>query len=318
MKVSVVVPTRNRPKKLEATLASLAEQEELHPRDYELIVVDDGSIPPVRLAWDPDAPSLTLERLEDAGPSVARNRGAARARGELLVFVDDDIQVSRTFLASHWHAHLEAPGALQMGFVCLPDKVRATPFGRFRQDLEHNGFPQVAGPVSSPALLIAANMAVERATFERLGGFDPALTTGEDQDMGLRHAEQGGSVVYVPAAKGVHDDDSLTVGAYSQRAERYMEDLVRFGIRHPGRADTVERAAVNGPVQWRREPASLSIKKLLKSILILPPMRALALALTRVLETVAPKGRFLDNLYRALLGAHLQRGYRRGLRSESA
>jgi GT2 family glycosyltransferase len=317
-KISVIVPTKDRPESLESTLRRLADQAGVGPSDYEVIVVDDGSVRPATPDGLDGGPEAKVLRLEGTGPSAARNHGASAARGELLVFVDDDIRVGPTFLASHWQAHLESPGALQMGFVRLPDSLVATPFGRFRQSLEHNGFPQVAGPVETPEVLIAANMAVERATFERLGGFDPDLTTGEDQDLGLRHAERGGTVVYVPAAAGVHHDRSLDVAAYCRRAARYMEDLVRFGRQHPGLWQSAERAAVNGPLRLWREPASLSAKKILKSLLIWSPVQAGTLRMVRVLERIAPHGRLLEKLYRALLGAHLQRGYRRGLRSADA
>jgi GT2 family glycosyltransferase len=312
-KLSVIVPTHNRPARLEATLSGLAGQRDLDRGDFELIVVDDGSVP----AAAPEAPSelpLSVLRLEDEGPSAARNRGAGEARGELLVFVDDDLRLVPDFLAAHWRAHLEWPGALQVGSVRLPEAATTTPFGRFRQRLEDESVPRIKGPVESRNFCTAANMAIERGLFDRLGGFDPSLGTGEDQDLALRHTAQGGKIVFVPEARVVHDDEALAIDSYCDRAERYMEELVRFSVRHPEWPDNVERERVNGPVRWGREPLGTSAKKLLKGSISWRPVRAALLAVISLVERVAPNSGLLDRLYRALLGAQLQRGYRRGLR----
>jgi glycosyltransferase involved in cell wall biosynthesis len=314
LKMSVIVPTHNRPDKLQRTLAGLAEQRGVDPAEYEVIVVDDASVPPATVQASADEPDAQVIRMEGGGPSVARNRGAGAARGELLVFVDDDMLVVPEFLASHWQAHVEWPGHLLVGFNRLPQAVMANPFGRFRQCLEDEHMPELPGPVNARNFGTAANMALERELFERLSGFDPELSTGEDQDLALRHTEGGGEIVFVPAAKAVHDDDALGLESYCNRAERYMEEVVRFSGRHPDWPDSIERARVNGPLSWGREPARLSAKKLLKSALMWGPVHATALAFVSVIEKVAPRSRLLDRLYRMHLGAHLQRGYRHGLR----
>src|SRR5262245_36564465 len=250
-KLSVVVPTRNRPERLRRTLAALGDQQGLDGKEYELIVVDDGSIPPATLSEASGEATVTLVRLEGEERSVARNRGAECARGELIVFVDDDIRVSPTFLASHWDAHLNWPGALQVGSIQLPDVATATPFGAFRQRLEEEGVPDTSGPVAARNFCTAQHMAVEQSIFRALGGFDPALSVAEDQDLALRHSARGGGIVFVSSAAAIHDDDSaLTLGSYGERAEFYMQELVRFGAQHPDWPENAERARVNGPVRW--------------------------------------------------------------------
>jgi GT2 family glycosyltransferase len=313
-KVSVVIPTRDRPEKLRATLAALFRQAEFDQANYEVIVVDDGSFPPVDLK-SAGGGAVKLDRLEGGGRSAARNRGAELSVGELLIFVDDDMQVGETFLAAHWRAHVQWPGVLQLGAVRLPSVALVTPFGRFRQALEDQSVPDGAGPIPSLTYWTAQNMAIEREAFARLGGFNPELSVSEDQDLAERHAGRGGELVFVPDAAAVHDDDALTLDSYCDRAERYMAELVRFGALHPGLPDTVERARVNGPTRWGREPAGLTAKKLLKTALTWPVVGSGTHALVRALERYRPESRTLDRLYRAILGAHLQHGYRRGLRS---
>jgi glycosyltransferase involved in cell wall biosynthesis len=313
LKLSVIVPTRDRPAKLGETLAALADQRGVNPSAYELIVVDDGSDPPAKVPATAAQPLVTLIRLEGAGRSAARNVGASAARGALLVFVDDDMLVGADFLDAHWRAHTEWPGALKVGSVRLPQTAIGTPFGRFRQRLEDNAIPERGGLVQARNFCTAQNMAIERGVFEQVGGFDPGLSTGEDQDLALRLTENVGRIVFVPDAEAIHNDDALGVEAYSERAERYMEDLVRFGDRHPDLPETAARARVNGPTRWGREPLRLSARKAVKVAVMWAPIHPAALALVLIVEKIAPNSSLLNRLYRLHLGAHLQRGYRRGL-----
>ena len=88
---SVIVPTRDRPDSLAECVAALSRLD--YPSDrFEVIVVDDGSAAPLSGLVDEarGKVSITLVRQESAGPGVARNTGARTARGELLVFTDDD------------------------------------------------------------------------------------------------------------------------------------------------------------------------------------------------------------------------------------
>lgn len=79
---SVIVPGHGRPGPLAACLRALARQD--YPADrYEVIVVDDGSEPPLG-PGDADDPRVRWLRQPHAGPAAARNAGAATARGELL------------------------------------------------------------------------------------------------------------------------------------------------------------------------------------------------------------------------------------------
>jgi glycosyltransferase involved in cell wall biosynthesis len=82
---SVVLPTRNRPELLEEAIASVLAQGR---PDWELVVVDDGSVPSAVVPADA---RVRLIRCEGSpGAARARNVGVAEARGRLVVFLDDD------------------------------------------------------------------------------------------------------------------------------------------------------------------------------------------------------------------------------------
>ncbi len=88
---SIIVPTFQRPEGLRRCLAALLRMD--YPADrYEVIVVDDGSDPPVEplVREAVGAATCRFIRQENHGPGPARNAGAAQARGRWLAFTDDD------------------------------------------------------------------------------------------------------------------------------------------------------------------------------------------------------------------------------------
>lgn len=313
IKASVIIPTHSRPRKLEQLLDCLKHQD-VSPGDYEIIVVDDNSLPPVALKNTEGAPETSLIRLEETERSAARNTGAEIARGDLLLFVDDDMTVSGDFISNHLHAHEQYPGALAVGSVRLPEKALATPFGRFRQKLEDNELPDAGGPITIENFCTAANMSIARDRFLEIGRFDPSIVSSEDQDFALRHTARGGQIIFAPEARAIHCDHALDIRSYCRRAEWGSERMIPFCRRYPDWPDNVERDRVNGPLRFDREPVSQSMRKLIKVGLAARSIIALLFAVASLLERLVPNSRVLDRVYRLLLGAHIFRGYRKGLK----
>jgi len=309
--VSVVIPTRNREDALRRSLRSLEEQT-LSPAMYEVLVVDDGSDPPVRVEQRTARAHVRAIRLPHGERSAARNRGAREAKGRVLLFIDDDMLAHRTLLETHAAAHAEWGDALVVGAITLPAESLRTPFGRFRSALETSGIPPTRGPVTRPNFATAANMSMPRERFLALGGFDTHLVSSEDQDLALRHSAAGGTIVYVPEAAAVHDDSAMSLRAYCLRAEWGAEHMAPFCHRYPDWPDNQARHAVNGPISWRRDPLGRALKKAGKQFLGHRPTLALLLALVDRLETHAPASWILVKLYDLALGIHLQRGFRKG------
>jgi GT2 family glycosyltransferase len=188
--VSVVIPTHDRARELRRTLAALAAQD---AGGYELdvIVVDDGSAPPVEIA---DCPlPCRLVRQGHSGPAGARKRGAREARGEHLVFLDDDCVPRAGWLRSLVNA--AKPGVAAAGALV-------------------NGEPQSACSEASGILLRAfidaeagrfqptANLALRTEDFWRVGGFDDRfpLPGAEDRDFCARWIAAGFALRCEPAA----------------------------------------------------------------------------------------------------------------------
>ena len=105
LELSIVIPTRGRPRQLRACLASLARQEAL-PSAIEVIVVLDGAdatteqmLAAVELPFP-----LSVVIQEHARQAAARNRGAEQARGRYLLFLDDDVVAEERLVAAHLRA----------------------------------------------------------------------------------------------------------------------------------------------------------------------------------------------------------------------
>ena len=169
--VSVIIATRDRPTLLEDAIASILDQ---RYEPLELIVVDDGSGPDTaavieRAASDPRVDSL--RHAAARGAAAARNAGAAAARGEFLLFEDDDCR--------------SAPGrvaALAAALKSRPDAGYAYCHAR---QIETSGVEVRKGgegpwSVGTPAVLI------RRRVFHEVGGFDPELPRLVDFDLWTR------------------------------------------------------------------------------------------------------------------------------------
>lgn len=199
--VSVIVPTYDRPERLVACADALAGL--LAPEGgFEVIVVDDGSPTPVapHLAPFEDRLELTVVRQANAGPAAARNTGAARARGRLLAFTDDDCRPhARWALALSEVAAADDGAGLMLGGQTI-DRAGG-PFARASQVLlDHLYDHHRTDP--DGAFFASNNLAVDRDTFLRIGGFDTSFPRpgGEDRELGDRWSALGHRHRFVPEA----------------------------------------------------------------------------------------------------------------------
>lgn len=229
--VSVVVPTRDRTTRLLLTLTALAHQS-LGRERFEVVLVDDapdpGAVEQVLSALERELPIRTAA-TGGRGAARARNTGARLARGELLLFLDDDTLATPGLLEAHLAAHdrpddaavvhgavtdLSAfaltpePRPLRAGLTgargrtiepaTVADLAAAVPlFGPRRSFIERTA-RKVTGSPGYAALrwlsCIGTSTSVRRTVFDRVGGFDEhygELWGGEDLELGLRLAASG-------------------------------------------------------------------------------------------------------------------------------
>ena len=99
MKYSFIIPVYNRPDEVDELLESLCQQE---VKDFEVIIVEDGSRKPCKEVCDKYAGILDLHYYfkENSGPGQSRNYGAERARGDWLIVLDSDVVLPSGYLTA--------------------------------------------------------------------------------------------------------------------------------------------------------------------------------------------------------------------------
>lgn len=131
MQISVVIPTYSRPDLLQQALQSIARQSHL---DWEVVVVDDGSDPPVtpqQIAQIVGANFQLLRHPQSLGTATAKNNGIAAARGELITLLDDDDLLEPFALQS-----ITSIFAANEEIDCL--FLNITPFGQYAANASVN------------------------------------------------------------------------------------------------------------------------------------------------------------------------------------
>ena len=181
--LSVIVVTRDRPELLADALADVARQV---PAPLEVRIGDDGGGNAATVADALTALEVTLLPLSCGQPGAARNAAARGARGEVLVFLDDDDR----WLDGHLAGLAEAFRDPGVGFAWRDCHV-------MREQLAADGTRRVLGVrriardwddalMHSDDFLPPSSWGVRRSVFEALGGFDETFRYSEDWDFVLR------------------------------------------------------------------------------------------------------------------------------------
>jgi glycosyltransferase involved in cell wall biosynthesis len=221
--VSVVVATRDRPDGLAALVDALRAQ--TLPADrFEVVVVDDGSVAPVRSIAG-DLPSRVVRHERPRGPGAARNAGWRAARGGLVAFTDDDCRPDPGWLEAGLAAHRRAPGGLVQG-PTEPDLDAGPAPGPFTRTVR----VERLGPHFE-----TCNAFYPRELLAELGGFDEGFGLrpgGEDTDLAWRAIERGRPTVFAADALVRHAVHDLGPLGSLRDAGRWTE-TVRVLARHP-------------------------------------------------------------------------------------
>ena len=174
--VSIIICTRDRAESLRRDLRAVGETAVPADLALEVLVVDNGSLdrtrPVVRQAklWGQAPRYLYEPRL---GLSCARNAGMAAARGEVLLWTDDDVRPGRTWIEALCRPILDGRADAVAGRVKLPDYLERPWLQSW-----HRACLAVEAPTRGDFDLTGANMAFARRVLERVPAFDPELGQG--------------------------------------------------------------------------------------------------------------------------------------------
>ena len=193
MKYSIIVPVYNRPDEVDELLESLSNQT---LKDFEVIIVEDGSVKPCKDVCDKYAGILALHyyATENSGPGQSRNYGAERANGEWLIVLDSDVVLPQGYLAavdsaiSHQTSDFAAFGGPDAAHPSFTPVQKAISYSM-------TSFFTTGGIRGGKAKLDkfyprSFNMGIRRDVYLELGGFTK-MRFGEDIDFSYRIVEAG-------------------------------------------------------------------------------------------------------------------------------
>ena len=251
MKYSLIIPVYNRPDEVDELLASLEVQT---IKDFEVVVVEDGSAIPCQHIVNEHASRLALRyyRKDNSGPGQSRNYGAERSQGEYLIVLDSDCVLP--------------PGYLQ----AVDDELSNNPCDAFGgPDRAHDSFSPVQKAINYSMTSFfttggirggkkkldrfyprSFNMGIRADLYRRLGGFS-AMRFGEDIDFSIRIFQSGASCRLFPEAWVWHKRRT--------DMKKFFKQVHNSGI-----------ARIN---LWKRHPGSL------KPVHLLPAFFTLGVAL---------------------------------------
>ena len=208
LKVSIVLPTYNRLEQLKQVIAGLEKQ--TYPRaDFEVVVVSDGSSDGTDQYLTSLETDLQLVPVlqENQGPSAARNHGVARATGELVIFIDDDVVPAECLIATHVETHEQSPESIVViGPMLTPPDFDMAPWVRWEQAMLLKQYEAMKAKRLLPTArqFYTGNASVERRHINAAGGFDTTFLRAEDVELGYRLEDRGLKFVFNPDAIGYH------------------------------------------------------------------------------------------------------------------
>ncbi|GEM_PF-3246886 len=200
-KISVIIPTYNRPDRLRRCLESVARQT-LSKEDFEVFIMDDGSERDNRPVVDEFSGEmdLTYVKCEKEGPAASRNKGLKRANAPVVAFADDDCVLDEGWLSAIHEGFERHPG-----ISCLKGRTLAFEPNEFAGACEK----YIYGSKKSHA---TNNIAYRKEVFGDIGGFDTRYrgAAGEDVDLKWRFLKAGYKRLYSEDMVAYHPhEDSM-------------------------------------------------------------------------------------------------------------
>ncbi len=235
--ISALICTRNRAKSLEMTLRRFYEQRFAGDYSYELIVVDNDSTDDtgrVIERWVARRPETTRHLFEGRrGLTYARNAAVAAARGEIIVFTDDDVLVSEDWL-DEIHREFRADPALLIlsGKALLANERLQRVASQAYEERRYLDFSDGCDYV------MGANMAFRRELFDRIGMFDVRLGAGrffagaDEVELVYRGLKDGVRMLYAPNVIVYHDHDRFTLDQACRLEYGYAKGAAAYLVKH--------------------------------------------------------------------------------------
>lgn len=227
MKVSIIIPTYNGREKIIRCLNAILKQRQ--PPNEIIVIIDGGNDDTARLITDElvvpsGAPKVIVREKKNGGRACARNFGAKIASFELLLFVDDDIEVSEDFVEKHLLLQKNNTNAIISGpayqDVAAGKNKDFFLFRRHREEKWIESFPRDS--VYKGRLASTAQLSILKDVFWKLGGFSADLRDAEDFYFIVNASDSGVPILFDFSCTVSHCDYSDLEGFIKRNVEYYL------------------------------------------------------------------------------------------------
>ena len=255
MDISVVVPTFNRREMVKRAVESLFAQK-FHAGKYEIIAVVDGSEDGTADALrEMKAPCrFRIVEQPNGGLAAARNSGARVAKGDLLLFLDDDMLCVPELLEAHVEAHRNAPRTVGFGCIFLsPESPPSLAAECFNRELGAFYLQQQAqgGAAMEDLEHVFGNSSLPRKLLEDAGGFDASFRMREDLELWVRLASMQVRPTYVGRAIA-YQYYVKTNADLIRDSEAFAVADVMFARKHPEARHLGQLRLLEQTPRWKR------------------------------------------------------------------
>jgi len=219
---SAVIPTYERPDDLRICLNSLCKEVQIDAPKYEIIVTDDSKSEVSRKMVEKEFPDVFWGKGKQNGPAGNRNAGVDRAKGEWIVFLDDDCIAQEGYLNAYAKAIRANPDTQVFEGRIFADRPRKT-WAEGCPENEHGG------------MLWTSNLCVNRKLFMEMGGLDERFQIAyEDVDFAYRLKQRRLHSIFVSDAAVCHPWRTLREKGNNWKPKSYeTKSLILFLKKHP-------------------------------------------------------------------------------------
>ena len=227
---SVVIPTYERPVDLKVCLNSFSEIRQKDSPSFEIIVTDDSHSDESKRLIEREFPNVCWGKGKQNGPAGNRNAGVDRAKGEWIVFLDDDCIAQKNYLNAYAKAINNNPDIQVFEGRIFADRAKKT-WAEGCPENEHGG------------MLWTSNLCIRKGLFFEIGKFDERFKVAfEDVDFAYRLKKNNHLTIFVAEAAVCHPWRSLRSGGKNWKRRGYeVESLFLFIEKH----GTNEKANIN-------------------------------------------------------------------------
>ncbi len=240
--ITVIIPTYNRSDILFRTLTALCETQTGTLPAWEIIAVDDGSTDDTLSLLRGFAgrySRLTFLTQPNQKQGSARNAAMKLAKGELFVFLGDDIIPESEFLSAHWRRYVASGRShsyAAIGRTSWHPDIKITPFRNWINEWGLQfGFQLISDVEHVPFnFFYTSNLAFSRVLYDSQGGFDESFREygWEDIELGYRYEKKGMILRYEPKAAASHLHP-ITLTSFCLRQFKVGYSSVLFHKMHP-------------------------------------------------------------------------------------